>query len=110
MSFYSLNLVSHKSEVIAKRLQKLLFTNDKINMDIERLKFPIGEYIPDREQNEVLLQEWTEHKLFPTRVEGLIRNIVHIEKLNWKYRPLFLMVQTGNSPYGDSHMNSVIRF
>lgn len=48
-------------------------------------------------------------ELFPTRVEGLIRNI-DIEKLNWKYRPGGWMVKQVIHHCADSHMNSVIRF
>ena len=82
----------------------------KINMNIERLKFPIGEYIPNKSPNETLLQQWIENiEIFPARVEDLIKGI-STEKLNWKYRPNGWMVKQVIHHCADSHMNSIIRF
>jgi len=79
-------------------------------MNIERLKFPIGEYIPNKSPNETLLQQWIEDiELFPAKVEGLIKDIA-TEKLSWKYRPNGWMIKQVLHHCADSHMNSIIRF
>ena len=79
-------------------------------MDIEKLKFPIGKYIPNKYPNEALLQEWIRDiELFPTRVEGLIKDISS-EKLSWKYRPNGWTIKQVIHHCADSHMNSIIRF
>jgi len=79
-------------------------------MNIERLKFPIGEYIPNKSSNETLLQQWIEDiELFPAKVEDLIKDIA-TDKLNWKYRPNGWMIKQVLHHCADSHMNSIIRF
>ncbi len=79
-------------------------------MDIEKLKFPIGEYIPDKKPSKVLLQQWIEDiERFPERVEQLVKHISS-EKLSWKYRPNGWMVKQVIHHCADSHMNSIIRF
>ena len=79
-------------------------------MNIERLKFPIGEYIPNKSPNETLLQQWIEDiELFPAKVEDLIKDIA-TEKLSWKYRPNGWMIKQVLHHCADSHMNSIIRF
>ena len=82
----------------------------KIDMDIEKLKFPIGEYIPNKNPSDDLIKQWIEHiELFPSRVEDLIKDISP-ERLSWKYRPNGWMVKQVIHHCTDSHMNSIIRF
>ena len=82
----------------------------KTMMDIEKLKFPIGKYVPNKTPDEPLLQQWIEDiENFPTRVEQLVNEISN-EKLNWKYRPNGWSVKQVIHHCADSHMNSIIRF
>ena len=79
-------------------------------MDIERLKFPIGRYIPNKNPDEELLKSWiNDIENFPKRVEQLT-NGASKEKLNWKYRPDGWTVKQVIHHCADSHMNSIIRF
>lgn len=83
---------------------------EKITMNIEKLKFPIGAYIPNKIPNEKLLQQWIEDiENFPARVDQLTKNI-SVEQLNWKYRPNGWTVKQVIHHCVDSHMNSIIRF
>ena len=82
----------------------------KTTVDIEKLKFPIGLYVPNKNPNNKLLQQWIgdiEH--FPNRVEALVKG-ASTEKLNWRYRPDGWMVKQVIHHCADSHMNSIIRF
>ena len=79
-------------------------------MDIQRLKFPIGEYISNKHPSEADIKQWIEHiELFPLRLEDLIKDIA-LEKLSWRYRPNGWMVKQVIHHCADSHMNSMIRF
>ncbi len=79
-------------------------------MEIEKLKFPIGEYIPNKYPSETLLQQWIQDiETFPAKIEELT-NDVSSEKLNWKYRPGGWTVKQVIHHCADSHMNSIIRF
>jgi hypothetical protein len=62
-------------------------------LKIEKLKFPIGKYIPNKNPNKTLLKKWIDDiELFPSRVEGLAKDIP-TNKLSWKYRPNGWMVK-----------------
>lgn len=79
-------------------------------MKIEKLKFPIGKYIPNKNPNKTLLKKWIDDiELFPARVEGLTKDIP-TNKLSWKYRPNGWMVKQIIHHCADSNMNCVIRF
>lgn len=79
-------------------------------MDIEKLKLPIGKYIPNKNPNEKTLQLWiADIENFPARLEELTKGIKN-EKLNWKYRPDGWTVKQVIHHCADSHMNSIIRF
>ncbi|EPR66885.1 YfiT family bacillithiol transferase [Cyclobacterium qasimii] len=79
-------------------------------MDIQKLKFPIGEYIPNKNPSSDLIALWiSEIEDFPARVQDLTRNI-SVEKLNWRYRPGGWKVKQVIHHCSDSHMNSLIRF
>lgn len=79
-------------------------------MEIEKLKFPIGKYIPNKNPNQTLLMQWIKDiELFPLRVEEVVKDISS-ENLCWKYRPNGWMVKQVIHHCADSHMNSMIRF
>lgn len=79
-------------------------------MNLEALKFPIGEYTPNKTPNTALLEKWiTEIEEFPTKLESITKNITE-KQLNWKYRPEGWTVKQVIHHCADSHMNSVIRF
>jgi len=79
-------------------------------MDIEALRFPIGEYRSDKNPSDERLNEWiNDIELFPERVSESTTNST-IESLNWKYRPKGWNVKQVIHHCADSHMNSLIRF
>lgn len=79
-------------------------------MDIEKLKFPIGVYTPNKRPDQALLKQWIEDiESFPVKLEQLT-NEASIEQLNWKYRPNGWTVKQVIHHCADSHMNSIIRF
>lgn len=79
-------------------------------MDIEKLKFPIGEYTPIKDPTNKELKEWIlTIEAFPVALENLLKDI-SIEKLNWKYRPEGWTVKQVVHHCADSHTNSLIRF
>ena len=79
-------------------------------MNIEKLKFPIGEYTPRKDPNEIIVEKWiVTIESFPVALENLLEDIT-IEKLNWKYRPQGWTVKQVVHHCADSHMNSLIRF
>ena len=79
-------------------------------MNIQKLKFPIGEYIPNKSPNSDLITKWiSEIEDFPAKIENLTHNIP-IEKLNWRYRPGGWSLKQVVHHCSDSHMNSFIRF
>ena len=79
-------------------------------MDIEKLKFPIGKYSPNKNPNKEQLNEWIAAiENFPKKINDLVEN-VSIEQLNYKYRPNGWTVKQVIHHCTDSHMNSIIRF
>lgn len=79
-------------------------------MDIEKLKFPIGTYAPNKDPNEKLIQKWIgDIESFPSKIESLTIATT-AESLNWKYRPNGWTVKQVVHHCSDSHMNSIIRF
>ncbi len=78
-------------------------------MNIEKLKFPIGQYVPDKNPKNKLLKTWiNDIEKFPSRIELLIKELP-IEKLNWRYRPSGWTVKQVIHHCADSHINAVIR-
>jgi len=79
-------------------------------MNIQQLKFPIGEYISNVNPSKELINSWIKDiENFPSKVEELTKNI-STEQLNWKYRPGGWTVKQVIHHCADSHMNSIIRF
>ena len=79
-------------------------------MDLQKLKFPIGEYKPNKKPNPDLLNRWiNEIEEFPSKLEEITKNI-SVEELNWNYRPNGWTVKQVIHHCADSHMNSIIRF
>lgn len=79
-------------------------------MDLEKLKFPIGKYIPNKNPNRETLSNWIKAiKDFPCKVKKATANL-SIEQLNWKYRPEGWTIKQVVHHCADSHMNSIIRF
>jgi len=79
-------------------------------MDIQKLKFPIGEYTPNKNPNSDLIALCIKQiEAFPASIENLTKNI-SVETLNWRYRPNGWTVKQVVHHCSDSHMNSLIRF
>ena len=79
-------------------------------MDLEKLKFPVGKYTPNKEPEESTLAEWiADIEKFPSEVMELTKNTTQ-EALQWKYRPDGWSVKQVIHHCADSHMNSLIRF
>lgn len=79
-------------------------------MELQKLKFPIGEYVPNKNPDRDLLYKWI-HDIgtFPAKLEKATRRL-SAETLNWKYRPDGWTVKQVIHHCADSHMNSIMRF
>jgi len=79
-------------------------------MDLQKLRFPIGEYAPNKKPSKALFKNWiAEIENFPSKLNSALEGI-SIEKLNFKYRPDGWTVKQVIHHCADSHMNSIIRF
>ena len=79
-------------------------------MNLYQLRFPIGEYNPNKNPNQDLLDQWiNEIESFPSKLKNTVKD-TSIEQLNWKYRPNGWKVKEVIHHCVDSHMNSIIRF
>lgn len=82
----------------------------KNNLDIEKLKFPIGKCpkIDDVSPND--LETWIDTiENFPSKIKTMTSTL-SIEELNWIYRPKGWCIKQVVHHCADSHMNSLIRF
>ncbi|MFT5646589.1 MAG: hypothetical protein ACI976_001271 [Aureispira sp.] len=78
--------------------------------DLDKLKFPIGEFNPPTTIGKSTTKQWiTSIDTFPSRVEALTKNL-DIEQRNWKDRPEGWSIKQVVHHCADSHMNSLIRF
>jgi hypothetical protein len=79
-------------------------------METQKLKFPIGEYVPNKNPNKDLINEWiSDIETFPNQIKNLTANL-STEKLNWSYRPNGWNIKQVVHHCSDSHINSFIRF
>ncbi len=82
----------------------------KNNFDIEKLKFPIGDFTKPKTITDLDIKNWiVDITLFPLRIKKLTENL-SIEQLNWIYRPEGWSIKQVIHHCADSHMNSLIRF
>lgn len=81
-----------------------------MGVDLEKLKFPIGEFHPPSEYTEELVNNWIAVlENFPIVLSRLVGELSE-EQLTWKYRPEGWNVKQVVHHCADSHMNSIIRF
>ncbi|MEM1002568.1 MAG: YfiT family bacillithiol transferase [Bacteroidota bacterium] len=79
-------------------------------MSIEELKYPIGEYHPDKNPDQQTLELWiSEIESFPSRLNQEVENL-GLEALNWRYRPEGWTIKQVVHHCADSHLNSIMRF
>ena len=81
-----------------------------MEINIEKLKYPIGSYQIPNVIEEVHLQKWIQIITdFPKKVHNQVASLTSNE-LDYKYRPKGWTIQQVVNHCIDSHMNSVIRF
>jgi hypothetical protein len=82
----------------------------KNNLDLEKLKFPIGKCpkIDDVSENDLKIWIATIED-FPSKIKALTSTL-SVEELNWIYRPKGWSIKQVVHHCADSHMNSFIRF
>lgn len=82
----------------------------KNDLNLEKLKFPIGKCpkIDDVSEND--LKTWIATiESFPTKIKQLTQNL-SVEELNWIYRPKGWCIKQVVHHCADSHINSFMRF
>ena len=80
------------------------------NIELERLKYPIGKFQNPEKITNNHISEWVQilEKL-PVKLEALVKNLSH-EQLETPYRPDGWTVRQTIHHIADSHHNSYIRF
>jgi hypothetical protein len=79
-------------------------------IDLEKLRFPIGEFQKPYVISKNDLEIWKATiKSFPEKIKAITENL-SIEQLNWIYRPNGWCIKQVVHHCADSHMNSLIRF
>jgi len=79
-------------------------------MDIQKLKFPIGEFkCPEKISNTNIIQWISDIESFPTTIKQLT-NELSPAQLNWKYRPEGWTIKQLVHHCADSHINAISRF
>lgn len=82
----------------------------KSNLDIEKLKFPIGKCPNIDTVSQKELENWLAIiEVFPSKIKKLTYSL-SVEELNWTYRPKGWSIKQVVHHCADSHMNSFIRF
>jgi len=82
----------------------------KNTIDIDDLKYPIGNYKKPEAISTDQINDWIfEIEKFPPRLKTVIDDIGENE-LNWRYRPEGWTIRQVIHHCADSHMNSFIRF
>ncbi|ESU21892.1 metal-dependent hydrolase [Flavobacterium cauense R2A-7] len=81
----------------------------KNNIDIEKLKFPIGRFVCPPEISAKNLEYWKATlKAFPKELKAVTENL-SVTELNWTYRPEGWKIKQVIHHLADSHMNALIR-
>lgn len=79
------------------------------NIDIEKLKFPIGRFACPEEITQEHLETWKKTiSEFPQELTKTVENL-SVTELNWKYRPEGWCIKQVVHHLADSHMNAIIR-
>jgi len=79
-------------------------------MNIEELKYPIGEYVPDPDPGPGIFRAWVAVlSVFPENIEALVKDCTE-DQLNYRYRPDGWTIKQVVHHLADSHMNGYIRF
>lgn len=87
----------------------MLFFIDKV-MELEHLKFPIGQFIKPDCITPNHLTEWiNDFEQFPKRLNAILKTLPP-EALHWQYRPEGWSILQVVHHCADSHINSMIRF
>ena len=82
----------------------------KNNLDLEKLKFPIGKFQKKDSISADDLETWIATiEAFPTKIKKLTSTLT-VEELNWIYRPKGWSIKQVVHHCADSHINSFIRF
>jgi len=82
----------------------------KNNLDIEKLKFPIGKFQRPDSISENDLETWKATiENFPAKIKKLTSTL-SVKELNWTYRPKGWCIKQVVHHCADSHINSFIRF
>ena len=82
----------------------------KNDLNLEKLKFPIGKFQKIDSISENDLNTWIAIiEIFPSKLKKLTESL-SVEELNWIYRPKGWKIKQVVHHFADSHMNSFIRF
>ena len=82
----------------------------KNNLDIEKLKFPIGKFQKLDSISDNDLETWIATiEDFSAKIKNLTSTL-SVEELNWSYRPKGWSIKQVVHHCADSHINSFIRF
>ncbi|WP_300565492.1 YfiT family bacillithiol transferase [Flavobacterium sp.] len=82
----------------------------KNEIDLEKLKFPIGHFDSHMEISNKDLTDWKETiATLPHKLQKMVHELSS-EELNWKYRPNGWTIKQVVHHLADSHLNSFIRF
>ncbi len=77
-------------------------------MNIEELKYPIGEYVPDPDPGPGIFRAWVAVlSVFPENIEALVKDCTE-DQLNYRYRPDGWTIKQVVHHLADSHMNGYI--
>ena len=80
-----------------------------MSIDLEKLKFPIGEYVKPKTISGAELENClTQIQEFPERIEDITKNL-SVEELNWVYRPNGWSIKQVVHHCADSHINAYVR-
>lgn len=82
----------------------------KNDLNLEKLKFPIGKFLRPDPISKNDLETWIETiENFPSKIKTLTSTL-SVQELNWVYRPKGWNIKQVVHHCADSHINSFIRF